>query len=185
MGAAMTKPLHIALLALAAAFSTSSVTGTETAKRGGPTGAAIPARTLTCTVGRATNIDTSRIQRIDEIVLEGQHVVAISLPPVRQWQGPTPDPSDPPLPVDKRVRISADPDHILADAGPQFDRVIDMWPSRVEMVARMKPPLGKLIIIHDIAADQSTARVSITSAADAASLDINNMYLGPCRIMLQ
>jgi hypothetical protein len=145
----------------------------------------VPARTLACEVGRATNFDPSKWQKRDEIIYEGRHAFRLFLPPTPKWEGPRPDPSDDPLPVDPKLRILQDPSGLTKDSGPRFLRVVDLWPERVEMVREMKPPLGKLIIVSDISPDQKSARITITSAADAASLDINRLYSGMCTVAVQ
>jgi len=181
----MVYPLLTIIAAIAAAASTPSPTAETAPERATSAVERLPGRTLACTVGRATNLDPSRIQKVDEIVLEGSHPFSIYLPSVTKWHGPPPDPSDDPLPVDPALRVLSDPAGLTKNAGPKFDRVVDMWPIRVELVEHMAPPLGKLIIISDIDPIANSARISITQAADAASLDINNMYLGACHVASQ
>lgn len=142
----------------------------------------VPARDLSCQLSRATNIDPAIVQTTDQIVYEGHYRFGLHLPATPKWQGPLPEPSDDPLPVNPATKVTSDPDGLTADTTAKFDRVVDVWPDRVELIKHMAPPWGKLIIISDITPDRTAARISITNAADAATLDIHRMYLGVCKI---
>lgn len=142
----------------------------------------LPARTLDCTLGRAINLDPTRNQSRDEIRYEGVHLFSLHLPAIPKRQTPPPDPSDPPEPVNPATQITFDPAGLAKDENTGFDRVIDLWPERVEMARVINPPVSRLIIISDIDTANGNAHLFMAQAADAASMDMNKVYQGGCRI---
>lgn len=150
----------------------------------------LPDRTLECVLSRATNVDPSKQQTTADLVFEGRHRLALRLPAVPARRGAPPDPSDPAEPVDKRTRILADPDGLMKTVAPDFDRVVDLWPQRVEMIAKTSEtsangiPLMRLFVISPVDAKGTSASIFMTTAADAASMDINAMYHGACKVSL-
>ena len=144
--------------------------------------AMLPARTLHCTLGRALNLDPSKDQSVGDIRHEGAYRFALFLPAAPVRQGPPPDPGDAPEPVDPAVRVVEDPQGLASDMRMPLYRVADLWPQRVELVGLVNPPVARLIIISEIDTAKGTANLFMTRAADAASLDLDNVYQGGCRI---
>ncbi len=142
----------------------------------------LPARTLNCTLARALNLDPSRAQTRDEIQYEGSYPFSLHLPSIPKRQTPPPDPTAAPEPVDPATAITSDPAGLANDGKRAFDRVIDLWPMRVEMARTIGPQLSRLIIISDINTTNGSANLFMAPAADAASMDMDKVYLGSCRI---
>ncbi len=143
----------------------------------------LPERTLHCTVGRATNLDAKQWQTVDQIRHEGAFAFALRLPAAPRHVGPAPDPSDDPEPVNPETRIIEDPANIAADIAYPLVRVADLWPERVEMVGRADgQDYQRLIIVSEIDPKAGTANIFTTRAKDAASLDLQHVYQGGCRI---
>jgi len=143
----------------------------------------LPGRTLNCTLGHALNLDPSINQTIADIQYEGAYPFSLYLPPAPEHQGLPPEPTDDPLPVNPSTRVLSDPQGIAADMRMPFYRVIDLWPQRVEMIGLIDPPLGRLIILSEIDPANGTANLFTTRAADAGSMDIENVYQGGCTIV--
>lgn len=159
----------------------SACTTAASARSGQQAGAAmLPDRTLQCTLGRALNLDPTRNQTLDEIRYEGAHSFTLFLPAAPKHIGPPPDPSADPGPVDPAARIVADPSGLAPAAPRKFTRVADLWPARVEIATALEPPLTHIIIITEIDEAKGTANLFMTRAADAASLDLQNVYQGGC-----
>lgn len=146
--------------------------------------AMLPPRLLDCTLGRIANFDPNRIQQPSEYVFEGRHVFKLFLPPIPVRTTPPPPATAPAEPVDPRTRILSDPDGLAREAGGRpFDRVIDLWPRRVEMLAPISDVAVKMIIIDRIDGQRGTADMFVTNANDAATFDTKNMYFGNCNIL--
>lgn len=146
--------------------------------------AMLPARTLDCTLGRALNLDPSRNQSLDEIRYEGSYPFSLYLPSIPTRQTPPPDPDQDPEPVDPKTRILADPADLAKDRNAAFSRVVDMWPERVEIARPINPQLTRLIIISNIDTEKGVANLFMAQAADAASMDMNNVFQGSCRVKI-
>ncbi|WP_375285986.1 hypothetical protein [Sphingomonas sp.] len=144
--------------------------------------AMLPDRTLSCTLGRITNPDPSREQTDAEIVYEGKHAFSLLLPGGPARTTPPPDATDDPDPVNPRTRILADPDGLTRGFPNRFDRVIDLWPQRVEMTTTIDQPRVNLIIVNPIDAAAGTAMLFMTQATDAATFDMQHLYRGPCTV---
>ncbi|MGV3510875.1 MAG: hypothetical protein ACO1OX_02610 [Novosphingobium sp.] len=142
----------------------------------------IPGRLLTCVLGRATNLDPHREQKRSEVIYEGSHRFALYLPETSKRVTAPPDPTEPAEPVDPRTKIVADPDRLTINVPNRFDRVIDIWPERVEMTTIVADPVVNLIIVSDIAADGNSAYLFMTKASDVATLDLQNVYSGKCSV---
>lgn len=173
------------ILGVCAAYglvSGSSVQATAPETERGAGGRVIPGRLLTCVLGRATNLDPHREQKRSEVIYEGHHRFALFLPETRQRVTPPPEPTEPAEPVDPRTRIVADPDGLTKDVPNRFDRVIDVWPERVEMITTVADPVVNLIIVSDIATDGKSAYLFMTKASDLATLDLKNVYSGNCNV---
>lgn len=153
---------------------------------GGATPERIPARTLQCTVGRALNLDPARPQTAAEIVREGAYRFTIDLPSAPAPVGPPPDPADPAEPVDSAVALRNDRAGLFTGMRQPFDRVTDRWPERVELVSRLGDgPWHRFFAITDIAPSAGTASLFSSRVQDAASLDLESVYLGTCQVRIR
>lgn len=144
----------------------------------------LPARTLDCTLGRMTNVDPTREQTEADIVYEGRHRLVLHLPAIPARTAPPPDAIEAPEPVDPRTRIVEDPDGLTARFPRRFDRVVDLWPERVEMTTTIDDPLVNLIIVNPIDAAKGTAMLFMTQATDVATFDLQRVYRGPCTVRI-
>jgi hypothetical protein len=169
------------MIALATASATAAATAATTPPPAAP--AMLPDRLLTCTLGRATNIDTKKNQTIGEIIYEGSHPFALFLPSVPVRTTPPPDATDPPEPVDPATRIVADPGGLARDVPAGFDRAVDLWPERVELARTVQGPLVNLIIVSDIDVGKATANLFMTQATDVATFNMKGIYQGGCTVV--
>ncbi|MBV2150026.1 hypothetical protein KRZ98_17425 [Sphingobium sp. AS12] len=143
----------------------------------------IPGRHLDCTLGRIANFDPNRVQEASEYVFEGRHKFGLFLPTTPVRTAPPPDPVDAPEPVDPQTRIVVDPDGLARDSeGRPFNRVVDLWPERVEMTKPINDVAVTLLIVDGIDQARSTATVFLTKANDAATFDLKNLYYGQCGV---
>jgi len=144
--------------------------------------AMLPNRLLQCRLGHATNLDPDKNQRSDEVTFDSYHEFSLFLPmgPVRTT--PPPDATEKPEHVNRATRIVLDPDGLSRDSQPGFERVIDLWPDRVEMTKTINQSLTKLIVISDIDAASGTAKMFMTNAADLTNFDFTSTYLGDCNV---
>jgi hypothetical protein len=151
---------------------------------GGATPAAmLPARLLDCSLGRVTNFDPKRDQPMSEFKYDKFHPFKLFLPSIPARTTPPPDPTSPAEPVDASTRITADPDGISGDAAKRaFDRVVDMWPKRVELTTPTSNIAWNVIVIDQVNLDKSTATMFMSRANDAFTFDLKNMYYGICKI---
>jgi hypothetical protein len=146
------------------------------------TAAMLSDRLLSCTLGRALNLDPTRAQTVDEVKYEGRHELSLFLPAIRVRETAPPDPTSPPEPVHPETRIVADPDELTKDVPAGFDRVVDIWPERVELARTISDPLTQLIIITGVDPDAGTANLFMAQATDAATFDLERVYQGKCQI---
>jgi hypothetical protein len=144
----------------------------------------LPDRTLDCKLGRALNLDPTRNQSLDEIRYEGAYPFSLRLPSIPVRQSRPPDPTDAPEPVDPATRILADPAGLANDQNSAFNRVIDMWPDRVEMARAINPTLSRLIIVSDIDTANGTTNLFMAEATDAASMDMGKVFQGRCHVKI-
>lgn len=147
-----------------------------------PASETVPARTLSCTLGRMTNFDPHRQQRNDEIVYEGKHPFTLLIAAAPKRTAPPPDATEVPEPVDPRTKIVADPDGLTAKYPKRFDRIVDLWPDRVELSTNIDTPTVNVILISDIDPPAKTARIFMAEAQDVATYDLEHLYGGVCRI---
>jgi len=171
--------------ALAVAVAVQSVASTQVAAADGAKPLSrLPDRLLDCTLGRAINLDPKRLQNNGEVHYEGAHHFQLFLPGIPARTTPPPDATEPPEPVDPRTRIVSDPDKLSTATGTGFDRVVDYWPDRVELVATIDDPLVSLIIVHPIDPARGTANLFLTRAKDLATFDLDHVYQGNCTVHL-
>jgi hypothetical protein len=145
--------------------------------------ATLPQRVLDCTLVHALNLDARKFQSIADITYEGRYAFSVVLPPSRRHVGPPPDPAAAPEPFDPATGVVADPSVRAADMERPLVRVGDLWPERVELVGQIKgTPFSRLFILSEIDERKGSANLFMTRAADAASLDLGNVYQGGCSI---
>ncbi len=145
--------------------------------------AAIPARTLQCVLGRGLNVKPGESQTIEEIGLEGRFEMDLFLPEAPRRTAPPPDAIEAPEPVNPATRVTRDSGNLLKDVPIGFDRVVDLWPERVEMVRAIAPMKSHLIMIDQVDPTERTARIYMTTASDALTFDLNRFYLGNCQVI--
>ena len=144
----------------------------------------IPARLLECTLGHATNFDPEQQQTVDDITFDTHHRISLFLPASARRKSPPPDALEKPETVDPATRIVDDPDGIAADAPGQFERVVDLWPDRVELAKPTVRGAFKTFLISDYEPDRATARLFLGTAADLTTYDLKRIYMGACRVIL-
>lgn len=144
----------------------------------------LPARELRCHLGHATNLDATREQSRDEIQYDAWHDLALALPSIAARTTPPPDATEPAEPVDPGTRVLADPDHLTKDAIGSFNRVIDLWPDRVELTMPMAGGVSKLLIVSDFDAQANTVQLFMTDAQDLATFDFSRTFLGDCKVLM-
>ena len=140
----------------------------------------LPDRVLTCTVRHITNFDPGREQTAAELQFDSVHRLVLHLPPIAKRTTPPPEAFEKPDPVDPRTRVLADPDSIAATS--QFDRVVDIWPERVELAATLQGNLRSVIVINAIDATARTANVFLTRATELTHFDASRIYQGACSV---
>lgn len=140
----------------------------------------IPERLLSCTLKRMTNFDPQKQQSAADITYEGNYPLTLRLPATPVRTAPPPDITDPPEPVDPRTAIVADPAGLTRDFPKAFNRVVDMWPERVEMTSVIDQPLVNMIIINPIDPARGSATLFMTRARDLNAYDTDHMYTGAC-----
>lgn len=150
---------------------------------GAEPGTMLPARLLDCSLGRVTNFDPSRDQPMSEYVYDKFHPFKLFLPSIPARTTPPPDPTSPAEPVDPKTKIASDPDGISGDATKRsFDRVVDLWPSRVELTTPVNNAVWNVIVVAQVDLQKSTATMFMSRANDAFTYDLKNMYFGQCKI---
>lgn len=162
------------------------VTGSEApAGQAAPRPNMIPARLLDCSLGKISNFDTQREQAPSEYRYSSHHKFTLFLPETPVRTTPPPEATAPPEPVNPQTRIIADPDGIASDAAANaFDRVVDLWPERVEMTKPISNVAVKLLVIDGFDPGQSAVTMFLTSANDAVTFDLKNLYYGRCGVKL-
>ena len=150
------------------------------AKEPAAASAMIPARLLRCTIGRALNLDPSKRQTIADIRYDGQYQLDLFLPAIAKRTASPPDATEAPEPVDPATRILQDSAGLTREVPPGFDRVVDMWPERVELTRIIREPLTNLVIVSDVDESHGTANIFMTQATDAVTFDMQHVYQGGC-----
>lgn len=174
--------LAASMLVLAAAGIPPTVQGVAHRQDGGEA-AMLPPRMLRCLLGRVMNFDPSRDQPVAEYRYDGRHRLTLFLPEAPRRTTPPPDATAAPEPVDARTRIIADPDGIAGEAAFRpFQRVVDLWPSRVEMMTPLNKVVANVIVIAQVSPDQGGATIFMARANDATTYDLQHLYFGKCRV---
>lgn len=148
-----------------------------------PTGRMLPARLLDCTLGRITNFDRFHDQPPSEYRYDGKHAFKLFLPSIPVRTTPPPEATQPAEPVDPNTRIVADPDGIASEiVGVPFDRVVDIWPSRVEMLTKINSTVSNVIVVAQVNLEKTRATMFMAKANDAVTYDMGSLYYGQCNV---
>jgi hypothetical protein len=142
----------------------------------------LPDRLLKCVLARMTNFDPKAQQTAADITYEGQYPFEVMLPRAPVRTTPPPEITDPAEPVDPRTKVVADPAGLTKGFPNRFDRVVDLWPERVEMTTTIDTPLVNMIIVHPIDPVAGTATVFMTRAKDLNAYDTDHIYTGQCKV---
>lgn len=164
------------LAALAAAILPAASAAAEPAR--------LPARLVTCTLGHATNFNPEQQQTLDDITYDTHHRLSLYLPGIAQRTAPPPDATEEAEAVDPATRVTEDPDGITADAPGAFDRVVDLWPERVELAKTTPAGRFKTILVSDYDPVRGTARMFLGTAGDLTTYDLKRIYMGECAVAL-
>lgn len=145
--------------------------------------AMLPARLLDCSLGRISNFNPSKDQKLSEYQFDEHHALKLFLPSIPVRTKEPPDATAAPEPVDPRTKIVADPDGITDVARDRpFDRVVDLWPARVEMTTPISDVAVNMIIVDRIDMANRRAVMFVTKANDAVTFDQKHLYIGQCKV---
>lgn len=189
----MSHALHIRLastrrwrLALAAAAALGLGTACASAAAASPARpqTRLPARLVTCQLGHATNFNPEKQQTHADITFDTHHRLSLYLPAIGARTAPPPDATEAAEPVDSRTRVTEDPDGLTADAPGPFDRVVDLWPERVELAKTTPTGAFKTLLVSDYDPARGTARIFLGTAGDITSYDLKRIYMGECTVAL-
>lgn len=144
----------------------------------------LPARLLVCVLGHATNFDPEKSQTLGDIKYDTHHRLTLFLPAIDQRSAPPPDAMDNAEAVNRQTRVVEDPDGITAEAPGLFDRVVDLWPDRVELAKSTATGPYKTFLVSDYDPAAGTARMFIGTASDITTYDLKRIYMGECTVTL-
>ncbi len=146
--------------------------------------ALIPDRLLTCSVRHITNFDPTREQSASELNYDTVHALTLFLARIPVRTKAPPESFEKAEPVNRRTRITADPDHIAPQKGGRFERVIDLWPERTELSAPLGGHILNAIVISNYDAANGTANFTMTRASELTHFDPNHIYQGQCNVRI-
>jgi len=151
-----------------------------------PTRAAnrLPDRMLTCSIRHITNFNPEKSQTAAELKFDSVHPFTLFLPGIVKRTTPPPEPFEKADPVDSRTRIIADPGKIAPQPRHRFERVVDMWPDRVELSSVISGKLLNVIVIHPIDMASGTANMFTTRATELTHFDAHHIYQGECKVLM-
>lgn len=86
--------------------------------------------------------------------------------------------------VDPATRVIEDPDGIAAEAPGPFERVVDLWPERVELAKPTGTGALKTFLVSDYDPASGTARMFLGTARDLTTYDLKRIYMGDCTVVL-
>jgi hypothetical protein len=144
----------------------------------------LPARLLVCSLGHATNFDPAKQQTLDDITYDVYHRLSLFLPKIRQRTSEPPDATEVAEKVDPKTRVIEDPDGIFAEAAGPFERVVDLWPERVELTRQTPTGMYKTFLVSDYDPANGTARMFLGTASDITTYDLKRIYMGECKVTL-
>lgn len=168
------------ILSLPASFSALAVEAPPAKAAAAPN--VLPDRLFNCSIGHITNFDPRIDQTPDQLHFDAYHVFKLFLPAITAPVGRPPDAIEDAPPVDPRTRILSDPDHISGQPTDHFDRIIDLWPERVELSASIKGPLLNAIAIYPIDTEHGTASLFMMRATELTHYQPDHFYWGRCQI---
>ena len=144
----------------------------------------LPARLVTCLLGHATNFNPERQQKLGDITFDTHHRLTLFLPGISARTTPPPDAIEPAETVDPDTRLIEDPDGLSSDAPGPFNRVVDVWPERVELAKTTETGAYKAFLVSNYDATRGTARMFIGTATDLVTYDLKRIYMGDCIVTL-
>lgn len=146
--------------------------------------ALIPDRLLTCSVRHITNFDPQKEQTASELNYDTVHALTLFLAKIPVRTKAPPEAYEKPEPVNRRTRITADPDHIAPQKDGRFERVIDLWPERTEMSAPLGGQILNAIVISNYDAANGTANFTMTRSSELTHFDPDHIYQGQCNVRI-
>lgn len=141
----------------------------------------LPDRVLTCSIRHITNYDPAKEQTAAQLRFDSVHSFVLHLPPISERTTRPPETFETAEPVDPRTRILADPDQIAPQPQHHFDRVIDIWPGRVELASTISGNLLNVIVINAFDPASGAANMFMTRATELTHFDSGHIYQGSCR----
>lgn len=147
-------------------------------------GTIVPARTFRCKLGLALNLDPTKAQRMDEIQYEGSHDFTVFIPAAVSRGRPATDSVDPTTAADPSTQVLADPSGLRRGVPAGFERMVDLWPERIELTQTIERPLAHFMVINQIDESTQTANLFMTTATDVAAMNLKTVYQGPCSYAL-
>lgn len=143
----------------------------------------LPDRRLECSVGHVINFDPGHDQSTAELRYDGFHRLVLFLAQDQRLTGTPPDANEGAPKVDPRTRIIEDPDHISAQTGGRFGRLVDLWPERVELSTPIAGGLLNAIVLRPIDEKAGTVNLFMLRASELTHFDPAHIYQGTCRII--
>jgi hypothetical protein len=144
----------------------------------------LPSRLFDCTLARIANFDPDKDMKPADYRMEGRFSLKLFLPAIPVRTTPPPQAPQPPEPVDPRTRVVADPQGIAGEGKLRFNRVVDLWPERVEMTAPISGAAVKLVVVTG-KNDGQGADIFVANANDAVTYDRAHLYSGACTVAQQ
>ncbi len=121
---------------------------------------------------------------MDEIKYEGSHNFTVFVPAAISRGAPAPDAADPTTAANPTTQVLSDPSGLRRGVPAGFERVVDLWPERVELTQTIKRPLAHFMVINQIDETTRTANLFMTTATDVAAMNLKTVYQGPCSYAL-
>ena len=146
--------------------------------------ARIPDRLLTCSVRHVTNFDPNKEQTASELNYDSVHSLTLFLSGLPVRTTAPPEAYDKPEPVNRRTRITADPDGIAPVKGGKINRIIDYWPARTEISSPISGALLNVIVITAYDPNTATANFFMTRAAELTNFQADHIYQGQCKVRI-
>ena len=134
-----------------------------------PLDPATPARELSCSLARATNIDFAQNQRPEDIRHEGHYTLTFALPSARAAKT-------------AGYLLQADEAHLFGKGPVRFERAVDMWPQRVELATAAGAAGFSYAILTEIDPVSKRANIYVGRGKDMFTPDPAFVYQGACEI---
>lgn len=174
--------LALPLLAVVVALATAA--SRPAASQAAPPPAMLPDRTLDCAMRRVTNPDLGHDQPYEALLFEGSSRLVLHLSPVPVRTTPPPEPYETPEATPATTRVTLDEGRLLAGVPVPFSRVVDRWPTRVEIATDIDDRQLNLMILSPIDPGRGTARLFLTFSNYQFGYDPGRIYIGDCTIAI-